>query len=184
MLPTRTTVNDWRVRWCSPSLLGAGTFQIWDPERAADLHSPHLGGIRHSLTAPGQRYVNARHETPLGGAIMHWYPFLQIRLVRVIVGVYSRFWGASIFKQSHQKCFGSSAGSPSSRLQSLLKKADACAASIIIVSAILCALSGIVVAVSGDAADALWLIVISGLLCWIASNSILEIDTSFDRIPR
>jgi hypothetical protein len=57
--------------------------------------------------------------------------------------------------------------------------ADACAAAIIIVSAILCALSGIVVAVSGDAADALWLIVISGLL-WMASNSISEIDTHAD----
>ena len=46
-------------RWCSPSLLGAGTLQIWDPERPADLHSPHLKvppvlGLR----SPSCRQVN------------------------------------------------------------------------------------------------------------------------------
>ena len=52
--------------------------------------------------------------------------------------------------------------------ESLLQKADAHIVAIVIVSALLCALSGLVVAVSRGGADAplaCWLIAISGLLC-------------------
>lgn len=102
---------------------------------------------------------------------MQWNPFLEILVVPLVVGVYSCLRGEGIFKEAHQGSSGILAGSPGSRLESLLEKADVYAAGIVIVSAVLCALSGVVVAVSRGDADAplvWWLIAISGLLCWSA----------------
>jgi hypothetical protein len=99
---------------------------------------------------------------------VHWHLFLEILVVPLVVGVYNCLRGEGIFKEAHQGSSGILAGSPGSRLESLLEKADACAAVIVMVSAVLCALSGVVVAVSRGDADAplvLWLIAISGLLC-------------------
>jgi hypothetical protein len=53
-------------------------------------------------------------------------------------------------------------------LETLLTKADVYVVVIVVVSALICALSAVVVAVSRDEANAglvLWLIAISGLLC-------------------
>lgn len=60
------------------------------------------------------------------------------------------------------------AGSTGSRLEYLLAKTDIYAAVIVIVCALVCALAGVVVAVSRGEADAplvCWPIAISGLLC-------------------
>src|SRR5260370_3182600 len=99
---------------------------------------------------------------------MQWHLFLEILVVPLVVGVYSSLRGEGIFKEANQGSSGILVGSPGSRLESLLAKADAYAVVIAIVSALLCALSAVVVAVSRGEADAplvCWLIAISGLLC-------------------
>jgi hypothetical protein len=81
---------------------------------------------------------------------------------------YSSLRGEGIFKESNQGSSGILTGSPRSLLESLLTKVDAYAAVIVIVSALLCALGGVVLAVSRGEADAplvCCLIAISGLLC-------------------
>jgi ABC-type transport system involved in cytochrome c biogenesis permease component len=99
---------------------------------------------------------------------MEWHLFLEVLVVPAIVGAYVYLRGGGIFKESHQGSSGILIGPPGSRLESLLQKADAHIVAIVIVSALLCALSGLVVAVSRGEADAplaCWLIAISGLLC-------------------
>ena len=99
---------------------------------------------------------------------MQWHVFLEILVVPLVVGVYSSLRGGGIFKEANQESSGILPGSPRSRLESLLTKVDAYAAVLVIVSALLCALGGVVLAVSRGEADAplvCCLIAISGLLC-------------------
>ena len=99
---------------------------------------------------------------------MEWHLFLEVLVVPAIVGAYIYLRGGGIFKELHQGSSGILIGPPGSRLEFLLQKADAQIVAIVIVSALLCALSGLVVAVSRGEADAplaCWLIAISGLLC-------------------
>ena len=100
--------------------------------------------------------------------MLQWHLFLEILVVALIVRVYTCLRGKGIFQEAHQESPGILAGSPGSRLESLLEKTDAYAPMIVIVAAVLCALSGVVIAVSRGAADAspvFCLIAISGLLC-------------------
>jgi hypothetical protein len=99
---------------------------------------------------------------------MQWHLFLEILVVPLVVGVYSSLRGGGIFKEANHGSSGILTGSPRSRLESLLTKIDAYAAVIVIISALLCALGGVVLAVSRGEADAplvCCLIAISGLLC-------------------
>jgi hypothetical protein len=99
---------------------------------------------------------------------MQWHLFLEILIVPLVMGVYSSLRGGGVFKEGKQGSSGILAGSPGSGLEALLAKVDAYAAMIVIVCALLCALGGVVVAVSRGEADAplvCWLIAISGLLC-------------------
>ena len=99
---------------------------------------------------------------------MQWHLFLEILVVPLILYVYSSLRGGGVFKDVNQGASGILSGSPGSHLEILLLKADVCAAVIVIVSALICALSAVVVAVSRGEADAplvCWLIAISGLLC-------------------
>jgi hypothetical protein len=103
-----------------------------------------------------------------GNAIMQWHLFLEILVVPLVAGVYSSLRGGGIFKEANHGSSGILTGSPRSRLESLLTKIDAYAAVIVIISALLCALGGVVLAVSRGEADAplvCCLIAISGLLC-------------------
>jgi hypothetical protein len=91
-------------------------------------------------------------------AIMQRYLFL-LMFVPLTAGAYNSLRGG-IFKKV--------AGSTGSRLEYLLAKTDIYAAVIVIVCALVCALAGVVVAVSRGEADAplvCWPIAISGLLC-------------------
>jgi hypothetical protein len=100
-------------------------------------------------------------------AHMQWRLFLGILVVPLILQVYSSLRGGGICKDAYQGPSGILAGSPGSRLETLLAKADVYAVVIVIVSALICALSAVVVAVHDDADAPLvcWLIAISGLLC-------------------
>ena len=105
---------------------------------------------------------------------MQWHLFVEIAVVPFILQAYSSLRGGGIFKDGHQGASGILAGSPGSRLETLLTKADVYAVVIVIVSALICAFSAVVVAVSRGEADAplvCWLIAISGLLCRSACRS-------------
>jgi hypothetical protein len=87
----------------------------------------------------------------------------EILAVPFLAGVYSWLRGQGVFRNAHQW-----AGAPGGQLEVLLLKADAYAAGIVIISALLCALGAIVVAVwrgESDAPLACCLIATSGLLC-------------------
>jgi hypothetical protein len=87
----------------------------------------------------------------------------EILAVPFLAGVYSWLRAQGVFRNTHQW-----AGAPGGQLEVLLLKADAYAAGIFIISALLCALGAIVVAVwrgESDAPLACCLIATSGLLC-------------------
>ena len=114
---------------------------------------------------------------------MQWHLFLEILVVPLVVGVYSSLLGGGIFKEANQGSSGILTWSPRSRLESLLTKVDAYAAVIVIISALLCALGGVVLAVSRGEADAplvCWLIAMSGLLC----RSALPVSLNYSDIGR
>jgi predicted metal-binding membrane protein len=114
---------------------------------------------------------------------MQWHLFLEILVVPLVVGVYSSLRGGGIFKEANQGSSGILTWSPRSRLESLLTKVDAYAAVIVIISALLCALGGVVLAVSRGEADAplvCWLIAMSGLLC----RSALPVSLNYSDIGR
>ena len=92
----------------------------------------------------------------------------RMLVVPLILHVYSSLRGGGIFKDAHKGASGILAESPGSRLETLLTKADVYVVVIVVVSALICALSAVVAAVSRGEADAplaCWLIAISGLLC-------------------
>jgi predicted metal-binding membrane protein len=112
---------------------------------------------------------------------MQWH--LEILVAPLILLVYSSLRGGGIFKDAYQGASGILAGSPGSRLETLLTKADAYAVGIVIVTALICALSAVVVAVSRGEADAplvCWLIAMSGLLC----RSALPVSLNYSDIGR
>jgi hypothetical protein len=105
---------------------------------------------------------------------MQWHLFLEILVAPLILHVYSSLRGGGIFNDAYQGASGILAGSPGSRLETLLTKADVYAVVIVIVAALICALSAVVVAVSRGEADAplvCWLIAMSGLLCRSACSA-------------
>ena len=101
---------------------------------------------------------------------MEWHSFLEILAMPVVVGAYKSLRGGGIFKETFEKSSDALAGLPSSRLETLLTKADAYVIATVIAAALLCALSAVVVAVARGDADRLLvscLIASSGMLCRI-----------------
>ena len=124
------------------------------------IHLPSPSKSAASGGRGGKRTVVPKEKR---GREVQSHLLFEILAVPFLAGVYSWLRGQGVFRNAHQW-----AGAPDGQLEVLLLKADAYAAGIVIISALLCALGAIVVAVwrgESDAPLACCLIATSGLLC-------------------